>query len=85
MNKIVRLFCGLDEWATVITVVVPVKNLMTRNSNQKMMLSLQYIENITHNGTWYRDFTCGSLITGNIFKNHHIRTSTLSGYIMYNI
>ena len=35
-----------------------------------MMLSLQHIEKITHNGTIgrYRDFTCCSLITGNIFN-----------------
>ena len=59
-NEIVRLFCGLGEWATVVTAVVPVKNVMTHRSNQIMVLSLQYIENITHNGTRYRFFTFGT-------------------------
>ena len=31
--------------------MVPVKILMTHKSNQIMVLSLQCIENITHNGT----------------------------------
>ena len=59
-NKIVRLFCGLGEWATVVTALVPVKNVKTHRLNQIMVLSVQYIENITHNGTRYRDFTCST-------------------------
>ena len=48
-----------------------------------LMLSLQHIEKITHNGTIgrYRDFTCCSLITGNIFNL--METSQLTAEQLY--